>query len=115
MSLRVEVQPALLVWARERSGVPFEEVAGEFPALNEWESGRKQPTLKQLEKFATSVHAPIGYFFLAEPPEESLPVPDFRTMGDDPIGRARPDLLDTVYLSQQRQDRYRDHARVRGC
>lgn len=114
MSLRVEVQPALLAWARERSGVPFEEVASKFPSLDEWESGRKQPTLKQLEKFATSMHAPIGYFFLTEPPEESLPLPDFRTMGDEQIGRASPDLLDTVYLSQQRQDWYRDYARVNG-
>jgi Zn-dependent peptidase ImmA (M78 family)/transcriptional regulator with XRE-family HTH domain len=114
VSLRVEVQPALLAWARERSGVPFEEVASKFPSLDEWESGRKQPTLKQLEKFATSMHAPIGYFFLTEPPEESLPLPDFRTMGDEQIGRASPDLLDTVYLSQQRQDWYRDYARVNG-
>ena len=58
------------------------------------------------------MHAPIGYFFLTEPPEESLPVPDFRTMGNDAIGGASPDLLDTVYLSQQRQDWYRDYARL---
>jgi len=114
VSLRVEVQPALLAWARERSGVPSEEVASKFPALIEWESGRKQPTLKQLEKFASSMHAPIGYFFLAEPPEENLPIPDFRTMGDEPIRRASPDLLDTVYLSQQRQGWYRDYAQVNG-
>lgn len=112
MSVRVSVQPALLAWARERSGVPLDEVASKFPALDDWESGRRQPTLKQLEKFANSMHAPIGYFFLSEPPEESLPVPDFRTMGDQPIGHASPDLLETVYLCQQRQDWYRDYARV---
>jgi Zn-dependent peptidase ImmA (M78 family)/transcriptional regulator with XRE-family HTH domain len=110
--VRVSVQPALLAWARERSGVPLDEVASKFPALDDWESGRRQPTLKQLEKFANSMHAPIGYFFLSEPPEESLPVPDFRTMGDQPIGHASPDLLETVYLCQQRQDWYRDYARV---
>jgi Zn-dependent peptidase ImmA (M78 family)/transcriptional regulator with XRE-family HTH domain len=112
VSVRVSVQPALLAWARERSGVPLDEVTAKFPALNDWESGQKQPTLKQLEKFANSMHAPIGYLFLSEPPEESLPVPDFRTMGDAPIGHASPDLLETVYLCQQRQDWYRDYARV---
>jgi Zn-dependent peptidase ImmA (M78 family)/transcriptional regulator with XRE-family HTH domain len=112
VSVRVSVQPALLAWARERSGVPLDEVASKFPALDDWESGRRQPTLKQLEKFANSMHAPIGYFFLSVPPEESLPVPDFRTMGDEPVGHASPDLLETVYLCQQRQDWYRDYARV---
>ena len=112
MSVRVSVQPALLAWARERSGVPLDEVVSKFPAFGEWESGRKQPTLKQLEKFAHSMRAPIGYLFLSEPPDESLPVPDFRTMGDEPVRRASPDLLETVYLCQQRQDWYRDYARV---
>ena len=112
MSVRVSVSPALLAWARERSGVPFDEVASKFPSLSDWESGRKEPTLKQLEKFANSMHAPIGYLFLAEPPEERLPVPDFRTMGDEPVRHASPDLLETVYLCQQRQDWYRDYALV---
>jgi Zn-dependent peptidase ImmA (M78 family) len=80
--------------------------------LEEWEAGTKQPTLKQLEKFAQATHTPIGYLFLPEPPEESLPVPDFRTIGDVEIGRASPDLLETVYQCQQRQDWYRDFARL---
>jgi Zn-dependent peptidase ImmA (M78 family)/transcriptional regulator with XRE-family HTH domain len=112
MSVRVSVQPTLLTWARERSRVPFEDVVRKFPAFEDWEAGRKQPTLKQLERFATSMHAPIGYFFLDEPPEESLPVPDFRTMGDVPVAQASPDLLETIYQCQQRQEWYRDYARI---
>jgi Zn-dependent peptidase ImmA (M78 family)/transcriptional regulator with XRE-family HTH domain len=112
MSVRISVQPTLLTWARERSRIPLEEVTKRFPAFDDWETGRKQPTLKQLERFATSMHAPIGYFFLDEPPEESLPVPDFRTMGDVPVGHASPDLLETIYQCQQRQEWYRDYARI---
>lgn len=112
MSVRVTVSPALLAWARERARLPYEEVTARFPSLTDWEAGRTQPTLKQLEKYATFTHAPIGYLFLSEPPEESLPVPDFRTMGDEPIRRPSPDLLETVYLCQQRQDWYHDYARV---
>jgi Zn-dependent peptidase ImmA (M78 family)/transcriptional regulator with XRE-family HTH domain len=89
-----------------------DKVAEKFPALDEWEAGTKQPTLKQLEKFANAMHTPIGYLFLPEPPEESLPVPDFRTMGDVEIGHASPNLLDTIYQCQQRQEWYRDYARV---
>lgn len=112
MPLRVAVRGELVSWARERSGVAPEDLAAKFPDLDEWEAGTKQPTLKQLERFAQATHTPIGYLFLPEAPEESLPVPDFRTIGDAEIGHASPDLLDTVYQCQQRQEWYRDYARV---
>jgi len=113
MTVRVPVRAALLVWARERSRIAPDELAFRFPDLHAWENGGKQPTLKQLEKFAAATHTPIGYFFLPEPPEERLPVPDFRTMGDVEVGKASLDLLDTVYQCQQRQDWYREYVRVR--
>jgi Zn-dependent peptidase ImmA (M78 family)/transcriptional regulator with XRE-family HTH domain len=113
MTVRVPVRAELLAWARKRSRIASDELASRFPDLHAWESGEKQPTLKQLEKFATATHTPVGFLFLPEPPEERLPVPDFRTMGDVEVGEGSPDLLDTVYQCQQRQDWYRDYARVR--
>ena len=113
MTVRVPVRAALLEWARKRSRIAPETLIIRFPDLGKWEQGTKLPTLKQLEKFAKATHTPIGFLFLPEPPEEHLPVPDFRTMGDIEVGEASPDLLDTVYQCQQRQDWYRDYARVR--
>ncbi len=113
MTVRVPVRAALLAWAGRRSRIAPDELASRFPDLRAWEAGEKEPTLKQLEKFATATHTPVGYLFLPEPPEERLPVPDFRTMGDAEVGEASPDLLDTVYQCQQRQDWYRDYSRVR--
>ncbi len=72
------------------------------------------PTLKQLEDFAGAVRTPIGYFFLQQPPVEELPVTDFRTIGSVGLQRPSADLLDTLYLCQQRQDWYRDEARTIG-
>jgi len=112
MTVRVPVSGTLLSWARERSRLAPGELESRFPALLEWEEGTKLPTLKQLERFAQATHTPIGYLFLPEPPEESLPIPDFRTIGNIEVGQASPDLLDTVYQCQQRQDWYRDYARV---
>lgn len=112
MTVRVPVRGTLLAWAVERSRIAPDELFTKFPALGEWQEGSKQPTLKQLEKFALATHTPVGYLFLPEPPEESLPVPDFRTIGDVEVGEASPDLLDTVYQCQQRQDWYRDYARL---
>jgi len=111
---RIAVNPHLLSWARERAGISAESLANRFPKLAAWEAGELQPTLKQLESFAKAVHVPIGYLFLREPPDEPVPIPDFRTMGDTMPARPSPELLDTIYLCQQRQDWYRDFARQTG-
>ena len=108
---RVPVQPKLLRWARQRAGYGAHALARRFPKLDEWEQGEMQPTLKQLEAFAKATHAPVGFFFLAEPPVERVPIPDFRTVANIHMDRPSPDLLDTVYLCQQRQQWYRDFAR----
>jgi Zn-dependent peptidase ImmA (M78 family) len=67
-----------------------------------------------VEKFAKATYAPVGYLFLAEPPVESVPIPDFRTLASIRVNRPSPDLLDTVYICQQRQEWYRDFARSEG-
>ena len=109
---RVPVKPDLLRWARERAGYEVHVIARRFPKFEEWERGELQPTLKQLEAFAKATHTPIGFLFLTEPPVENIPIPDFRTVAKSRMGHhPSPDLLDTVYLCQQRQDWYRDFAR----
>lgn len=111
---RVAVEGRLLSWACERAGRSTASLARQFPRLRAWQTGAAQPTLKQLESFAKTVHVPVGYLFLPEPPDEPVPIPDFRTMADAALGGPTPELLDTVYLCQQRQDWYRDFARQMG-
>ncbi|MBN1293422.1 MAG: ImmA/IrrE family metallo-endopeptidase, partial [Candidatus Latescibacteria bacterium] len=106
--MHVEVNPALLRWACDRAGMNTPMVAEKIPQLPAWERGEKRPTLKQLEKFANKVHVPVGYLLLPTPPKEHLPIPDFRTVGNMKIGHPSPDLLETIYLCQQRQEWYRD-------
>lgn len=112
--MRVEVRPELLRWARERSGLDIPALTRRFPHLDSWERGEAHPTLKQLEGFAKVTHTPVGYLFLSEPPVEHVPILDFRTIGNERTGRPSPDLLDTIYLCQQRQEWYRNHARSMG-
>ena len=109
---RIPINPELLTWARERAGSDALALMGRFPKFAAWESGALQPTLKQLEDFARAAHVPVGYLFLPAPPEEPLPIPDLRTPGDRPVGRPSPNLLDTIYLCQQRQDWYGEYARI---
>ena len=112
--MRVEIKPKLLRWAQERSGLDPAALAHRFPQLDTWERCESRPTLKQLESFAKATHTPVGYLFLQEPPVERIPIPDFRTVGNERVGRPSPDLLDAVYICQQRQEWYRDFARYEG-
>ena len=104
----------VLRWAAQRARLDDGALATRFPKWPLWLSGQAQPTLKQLEDFARLTHTAIGYFFLPQPPALVMPVPDFRTVRDQSLAEPSSELLDTLYLCQQRQDWYRDHARMHG-
>ncbi len=114
MSARVPVNPDLLHWALERAGASTEAFAEKFPKLNDWLGGELAPTYKQLEAFARATHTAIGLLFLPQPPEEPLPIPDFRTLPETRLSRPSANLLDMIYLCQQRQAWYRDYQRLQG-
>jgi Zn-dependent peptidase ImmA (M78 family) len=113
--VRVAVKTELLRWARDRAGFTVDDLSSRFPKLEKWESGLVQPTLKQIENYAKATYAPVGYFFLTEPPEELLPVPDFRTVAGRDVLPASPNLRDMIYACQERQDWFRDNARIAGA
>jgi Zn-dependent peptidase ImmA (M78 family) len=99
----VSVNPKLIRWAMDRSGLTVDDLIERFPKLQQWQKGEKQPTLRQLEAFARKTLTPLGYLFLSSPPEEKLPIPDCRTVGDTPIKRPSPNLLETLQVMQRRQ------------
>jgi Zn-dependent peptidase ImmA (M78 family) len=108
----VSVRPAMLKWAIDRSGLPAREIARRFPNADKWIAGKSRPTLRQLEGFAKATRTPIGFLFLKEPPKEPVPIPDFRRMAGAKQARPSPDLLETIYLCQLRQDWFREYATV---
>ena len=112
MTARVPIRSEMLRWAYERAGYDVRDLAPKFPHLPEWERGEKHPTFKQLEAFARATHTPFGFLFLPEPPAEALPIPDLRTVKLRPA-RPSPDLLDTIYAMQRRQDWMREE-RIEG-
>jgi Zn-dependent peptidase ImmA (M78 family) len=81
------LNPALLVWARERAGLTVAQVADAVGKGSEvvasWEAGTSAPTYIQLEKLAYTVYRrPIALLFFPEPPSEPDPHQSFRTLPD---------------------------------
>lgn len=107
----VTLQPRLLRWARERAGLSVDALAKKMRVAAEkvmaWEEDG-EIRFKDAERLARVTLTPFGYLFLGEPPDEPLPIPDFRTLQDRVIERPGPELLDTVYTMQRRQAWMRD-------
>ena len=85
------INPALLVWARETSGLTTEEAArrlglkaarGKSPTerLAALETGAQVPTRPLLLKIAKQYHRPLLTFYLPSPPHKGDRGTDFRTL-----------------------------------
>lgn len=107
------INPEILVWARERLGFSVSEFARKLgkteERLMEWEDGFRPLTFKQAMDFASKAHIPFGYLFLTQPPIEDLPLPDLRTVDGQEVNRPSAELLDLIKLMLQRQDWYKDY------
>jgi len=111
--MNLSLKPKVLQWARERAGLDTaalaKKVGGNATAerITQWEQ-TGQLTFTQAKRLAHVTRTPEGFLYLAEPPDERLPIPDFRTVGDAPVRRPSPDLLDSVQMMQRRQAWMRD-------
>ena len=102
----ITLQPKVLRWARERAGLEREQLAAnlklQIQDIEEWEHlGRI--TFNEVDDLAKHTNTPVGYLYLSEPPDDSLPIADFRTRTGVSPQRPSPNLLDTVYQMQLRQ------------
>ena len=108
---QITLQPSVLRWARERVNLTPETLAEKLNVkpdrVTEWEQSGKI-SIAQADRLAARTYTPLGYLYLGEPPDDSLPIRDFRTQGGDPPSRPSPNLLDTIYLMQRRQAWMRD-------
>jgi len=111
----IAVNAKVMRWAIERSNLSPDFLQRKFPKIAQWASEERHPTLRQLQSFAKTTSTPLGFFFLENPPDIQLPVPYFRTLGDDSLNKPSPDLLDTVRMMQQRQSWMREFLTEQGC
>ena len=115
--MKVKLQPRVLRWARERAGLSVGALAEKLKIkperVREWEqTGELRFT--QAEKLAKTSYTPFGYLYLETPPEEKLPIPDFRTVGGRDILQPSPELLDVLSDALRRQDWFREYLIANG-
>ena len=108
--LQITLQPDVLRWARERAKLQPEELAKKMgmkrhERVLKWEDDGTI-SVAQVDKLAKCTYTPLGFLYLKEPPDERLPIADFRSREGTPP--PSPALLETVYLMQRRQAWMRD-------
>lgn len=109
MTVRANVEPAVLRWARESAGYSIEDAARRVPVkperLSSWEveAGETRPTIGQLRKLANVYKRPLSVLFLPVPPAEPpLKIHDFRQLP----GKV-PGVFSSAVLLQLRRARER--------
>jgi len=101
-----DVNPGILVWARESAGLSPEKAVSKIAIsdtkgataldrLAQLESGAMAPTRPMLEKMAHHYHQPLLTFYLAFPPRKGNRGEDFRKLPKKP-SRSNEALVDIV-------------------
>lgn len=115
--MKICLQPTLLHWARERAGLSVDGLSKKMSVkperVTDWENNGEL-TFKQAQKLANVTHIPFGYLYLPEPPQETLAIPDFRTLRNEEIRQPSSDLIDILDQAQQIQSWFRDELIARG-
>lgn len=74
------VTPAVVQWARERSGYSIDDAERHFKKIAAWETGKALPTYVQVEDMANRFKVPVAVFFFPKPPEIPPLEQSFRTL-----------------------------------
>ncbi len=86
---RVPVNPSVLRWAREVSGLEVERAATKIGGvkperITEWEAGERRPTMPQLRNLSRVYGRTPAFFLMREVPQDDFPViPDYRSKSAD--------------------------------
>lgn len=117
--MTINVNPDILVWARETAGLGVEDAAAKLQLttsvrstaaekLEAMEAGEKQPTRNQLNAMSNVYKRPLLAFYMAEPPRAAPRVTDFRQSPDARGARANAVLDALLRDVRARQETVRD-------
>lgn len=107
------VNPAIIQWARVRSGLSLEDLAimmkRDPDELQQWENGKSAPSYKSLEDLAYRFFKiPLAVFFFPGPPNIDDPKSNFRRLPEYELERFSPDTIQKIRFAQAYQDSLED-------
>ncbi len=103
MTVRVNINPNIVEWALNKISASKEEIYTLFPKLRE----EPKLTVKQAQTLAKKLKIPFGYLFLPAPPETSIDIPFFRTLGES--SEIDTNVVELIKIFQQRQTWLREY------
>src|SRR5271156_98090 len=113
------ITPHVLRWARERTNTTPSRLAEKLKikveSIKSWETGEKNPSIRQAEKLAQKLHVPLPYLFLPTPPKDEIPLPDFRTIENRIFEQPSPDLIDLINDVIAKHAWYKDQLQREGA
>lgn len=113
MATQAYITPSLLAWARARAQLSIDVLSIKLSVSSEkvrmWEAGNAKPTFKQAQTVAKVLQVPFGYLFLFQPPEESLPIPDLRTINDTTPAEISPTFKELLNEIDRKQQWYKEY------
>jgi len=103
------LNPAIIQWARERSGLSLDDLARimrrEPEELRKWEKGERAPSYTTLEELAyRHFKIPLAVFFFPAPPDVDDPKGNFRRLPEYELERFSPDTIQKIRIAQAYQD-----------
>ncbi|MBL7214088.1 MAG: ImmA/IrrE family metallo-endopeptidase [Phycisphaerae bacterium] len=115
-SIKGLVTPSVLKWARDTAKMDLEEVSRRMKKTEEeilqWENGEEQPTFAQLKNIASIYRRPLAIFYLPEPPEEHVPLQDFRHLAAHEPAEWSSELAFWIRRMQMQQEWLREYLRL---
>lgn len=107
------VNPAIIQWARERSGLSLDDLAilmkRDLGELQQWENGERAPSYTTLEELAyRHFKIPVAVFFFPVPPDVDDPKGNFRRLPECELERISPDTIQKIRVAQAYQDSLRE-------
>jgi Zn-dependent peptidase ImmA (M78 family)/DNA-binding XRE family transcriptional regulator len=111
------VTPDILRWARVRAHLTIERLARKLQVkpdlVASWEAGDAKPSFPQAERLAKKLYIPFAYLFLSAPPNDQIPLTDFRTNGHRSL-EPSADLIDLINDVLLKQTWYREFLQSEG-
>ncbi len=104
MATALNVNPAMIKWAREDAGYTLEELPGYLQDAEKWENGEETPSWSDLRNLAKKYKRPSFFYFLKEPPQVEDDFIEFRS--DDKIEEFSPQLRLEIRKAKHRRNAY---------